>query len=168
VSKALEKIHNINPLFNRIFSVPIFIGAWITLVVYLFLPYALRIVFALLINLFFNRPIVYLNYFARFIARPLHLFWTSVLYFVFFGAYAIIGSVFGLRRDKFGAASTRWVPSEGTVGGRDHEGRGPLPDLSTQGLRHAGRDELVRLGVRVRVVRRGPQRRAIPPGEVGQ
>lgn len=104
----IEKIHNIHPGFNRFFDKPLFIAAaFITLIVFIS-PYWARIVLAFLINLFFNRPKVYLNWLALRIASPLQWMMFVLFYLTFFGVYAIIYKVFRrILRQEYG--QPQWV-----------------------------------------------------------
>lgn len=104
--EILEKIHHVNPTLNRWLSVPIFIGSTITVILLLILPYRGRVALAFLINVCFNRPMVYLNYLARYVARPFAAVEMRVLYYGVFGAYAVLYRLFAKP------APRGWVPSQ--------------------------------------------------------
>lgn len=95
---AFEKIHHINRRFNRVFSKPVYYFAQAVTLINFVLPYSLRIVFAFAINLFFNRPIVYLNFLGRKIGKNINFVVISFSYFVIFGMYAGFCRFFFLRR----------------------------------------------------------------------
>jgi len=88
--EAFYKIHHINERFNRIFSVPLFVGSFFVLCFLAVLNYHGRLFIALLINVLFNRPSTYLNYIAKLFAKPIALFQMVVFYFVIAGFYAIV------------------------------------------------------------------------------
>lgn len=102
----IEKIHHINTTFNRRFSgVLYYAGAFVTLL-FLIFPYTLRTALAFFVNIFFNRPQVYLGY-LRIIGREMSIVPMLVLYIVGIGVYAIflqVANVFRKRNSK-----TRWV-----------------------------------------------------------
>ena len=85
---AFEKIHHINRKFNKVFSKPVYYFAKVVTLINFVLPYSLRIVFAFAINLFFNRPIVYLNFFARKIGKNINFVVISFFYLIVLGMYA--------------------------------------------------------------------------------
>lgn len=96
MSKTIfNKIHNISPQFNKIFSGPLFVFSCFVVALMMVLPYRGRIVLALLINVFFNRPIIYLNYFARYLAKPFVVIHLGVFYFLIIGVHAFILVIFG-------------------------------------------------------------------------
>ncbi len=86
---AFERIHNLNPTLARLFSWPLYVAAWVVVVLYAVLPYSLRLLVAGVINICFNRPMVYLNYLGRLIGQPMSYVTTTVIYLVVFGAYAL-------------------------------------------------------------------------------
>ena len=108
-----DRIHHINHLFNRLFSVPLYLFSWAIVCLLVLMPYTGRLVIAFLINLVFNRPRVYLNYFSRMVARPLNMISTVVFYIGFFGIYSVIGRVFAFTRRCFGGGKVRsnWHPA---------------------------------------------------------
>ncbi len=85
---AFERIHHINRTFNRVFSKPVYYFAKAVTLINFVLPYSLRIVFAFAINLFFNRPVVYLNFFAQKIGKNINFVVISFFYLVVLGVYA--------------------------------------------------------------------------------
>lgn len=95
---AFEKIHHINRRFNRVFSKPVYYFAKAVTIINFVLPYSLRIVFAFAINLFFNRPIIYLNFFAQKIGKNINFVVISFFYLVVLGMYAGFYRFFILRR----------------------------------------------------------------------
>lgn len=101
----LEKIHHIHPRFNRLFSPLLWLAGALVTGLLLLLPYHGRLAVALLINVFFNRPMVYLNYAARWIARPLHHLNLALFYGFLFGLFAVVYGLFNRRR-----TSVRWSP----------------------------------------------------------
>lgn len=110
-SHPFNRIHHINPVFNRIFSIPIYVGAVLVTVVFFFSPYWLRIGLSFLINIFFNRPLVYLNYGARFIAKPINRAVMSIFYFLGVGIYALsLRMVRRFRPPR--AGDSMWVKSQ--------------------------------------------------------
>lgn len=86
---AFEKIHNIDRKFNALFSRPIYYFAKAVTVISFLLPYGLRIVFAFLINIFFNRPVVYLDFFAKKIGKKVNFVVVGIIYFALFGVYSV-------------------------------------------------------------------------------
>ncbi len=104
---AFEKIHHINRKFNRVFSKPVYCFAKAVTLVNFVLPYSLRVVFAFAINLFFNRPIIYLNFFARKIGKNINFVVISFFYLVVLGMYAGFYRFFILRRSG-GCESQGW------------------------------------------------------------
>lgn len=86
---SFERIHNINPQFNRIFAIPIYIVSLVVVLLLFISPYFVRLAIAFLINLFMNRPIVYLSTFAEKIGRPVNSLFFRFLYFSLFAIYAI-------------------------------------------------------------------------------
>lgn len=103
--EILEKIHHINPTLNRLLSGPLFAAAAVTVALLLILPYRGRVALAFAINVLFNRPLVYLNYVARYVARPLGRVQMAVFYYLLFGIYAIAFRAFA-RRSLWG-----WSPA---------------------------------------------------------
>ena len=95
---AFEKIHHINRRFNRVFSKPVYYFAKAVTLLNFVLPYSLRIVFAFAINLFLNRPIIYLNFFAQKIGKNINFVVISLFYLVVLGMYAGFYRVFILWR----------------------------------------------------------------------
>jgi hypothetical protein len=63
----LENIHNINKKFNDFFSVPLYYAGMLVTVILFFSPYFFRLFLAYIINIFFNRPVVYLSFFGKYI-----------------------------------------------------------------------------------------------------
>lgn len=104
---AFEKIHHINRKFNRVFSKPVYYFAQAVTFINFVLPYSLRIVFAFAINLFFNRPIVYLNFFTQKIGKNINFVVISFFYFIVLGIYAGFYRFFILWRSG-GRESQRW------------------------------------------------------------
>ena len=104
--EILEKIHHIDHARNRWLGVPIFIGSAVTVLLLLILPYRGRVALAFVLNVLFNRPLVYMNFAARYIAKPFAAVEMRILYFVVFGSYALLYRIF--------AKPTRdgWVPSQ--------------------------------------------------------
>lgn len=106
-----ERIHNLNPTLNRLFSVPLYVASFAVVVVYAVLPYSLRLLLAALINLFFNRPITYLNYVSRFISRPMGYIMMSV-FFVVGGAVYGVPLTVAERLQRSRRRRSSWTRSE--------------------------------------------------------
>jgi hypothetical protein len=98
MSENLRRIHNINEIRNRYLAVPIFVLAYLSLVALLFLPYRGRIVFAFLLNLFFNRWRVYGEYLSRWLLNPLRILHMAAAYFLIFLPYGICRKILGGRK----------------------------------------------------------------------
>lgn len=114
---AFEKIHHINRRFNRVFSKPVYYFAKAVTIINFVLPYSLRIVFAFVINLFFNRPIIYLNFFAKKIGKNINFVVISFFYIVALGVYAVFYRFFLLWRS----------------GGRERRGWSDVIDVQQDG-----------------------------------
>jgi uncharacterized BrkB/YihY/UPF0761 family membrane protein len=99
-------IHHINPTFNRFFSPLIFVFAMLVVFLMTILPYRGRIFLAFLINVFFNRPVVYLNIISRKLAYPLQKLNVFVVYFIIFGLFALIYKIF-FRQPSMGFIRTK-------------------------------------------------------------
>lgn len=106
-SHPIEKIHHINRAFNRRFAnVLYYCGALVTFLL-LALPYSLRTALAFFVNIFFNRPRVYIEY-ARRVGNRLNVLPMLVLYSIGIGVYAILFQLArAFRREK---VATRWMP----------------------------------------------------------
>lgn len=119
---AFEKIHHINRRFNRVFSKPVYYFAKTVTIINFVLPYFLRIVFAFAINLFFNRPIIYLNFFAKKIGKNINFVVISFFYIVALGVYSVFYRFFLLwrsgGRERRGWSDVRSFPHNGAV--EDH------------------------------------------------
>jgi len=105
------KIHNVNTKFNKVFNKPLFYVATFVTFLNLFLPYSLRFTLAFFINIFFNRPVVYLNFFAEKINKRINFVTTTLFYFTFIGVYSILYQAYfyiSNRRKK----ESRWVKIE--------------------------------------------------------
>jgi hypothetical protein len=109
-SRNIKRIHNINEKFNRLFSHPLYVGAFLILCILFVLPYYGRLFVALLINVFFNRFIIYLNYISRLIIKPIHFIQVGVFYYILFGSIAMVYKIFnffsGSKR-----AQNQWRPA---------------------------------------------------------
>ena len=90
----LNKIHHINVKFNRIFSPLIYLASVCVVILMVILPYTGRLTLALLINVFFNRPLIYLNLLSRKIAYPLQRINVFLIYGILFGAFALLYRMF--------------------------------------------------------------------------
>lgn len=116
----IEKIHNINPVFNQRFATVLYYcGALVTFLLLVF-PYTLRTALAFFVNIFFNRPRVYLNY-LRALGNQMSVIPMAVLYVVGIGIYAIFFQLArAFRREK---RTTCWVPValETTPAWYDHQ-----------------------------------------------
>lgn len=109
------KIHHINSRFNRVFDVPIFYAATFVTFLNLLLPYSLRTVLAFLINIFFNRPVVYLNFIAEKISKRINLLVLAVFYFTLFGLYSIGYKAYcSVKKDK-NDSSLKNIPARDDV-----------------------------------------------------
>lgn len=116
---AFERIHNIDRKFNAVFTWPIYYFAKAVTVINFLLPYSLRIVFAFLINIFFNRPVVYLNFFAKKIGKKVNFVVTGIIYFTLFGVYAVLYRFVHVWR--FVKKETAWEDSYGHSHGKTLE-----------------------------------------------
>lgn len=94
----IYKIHHINSNFNRFFSPLIYLFSLATVLLMAILPYHGRLLLALLINIFFNRPMVYINIISRKISYPLHKINVFLLYSIFIGIFALFYRVFVRNR----------------------------------------------------------------------
>ena len=108
---AFERIHHIDSRFNKIFSKPLYYAAMLVTVINFLSPYSLRIALAFLINIFFNRPVVYLSLFAQKIGKKINFIVIGIFYFTVMGLYACAYKFFGLmNRQK--NKSSRWITSK--------------------------------------------------------
>jgi hypothetical protein len=89
-----NKIHNINQRFNKFFDFPLYFISILILLLFFFSSYHIRILISFLINILFNRPIVYLNYLSRFFAKPIQIILVSILYLLLFGTYSLFLKIF--------------------------------------------------------------------------
>lgn len=112
--EIMERSHNINFKFNKIFSGPLFIIAWLMTVILLFSPYWLRTAIAFLVNFFFNRPVVYHFYFFEKIGKKMNLIVITAFYFFIFGLYAIL---YKIRGNKPNAG---WLSSASELDAESH------------------------------------------------
>lgn len=87
---AFHRIHHIDEKLNRAFSLPLLIGAFVVMVLMVFSTYRMRVALSLFINLFFNRPAVYLSYIGQWISRPVRAVLMSLFYLIAIGAYALV------------------------------------------------------------------------------
>lgn len=107
----LGRIHHINPQFNLRFDRPLYYaGAAVTALAFVS-PYSLRILLALLLNIFFNRPTVYAQLFAEKIGRRLGLLLLDACYVSIVGVYAL---AYRLWKRFCGASRgvLQWAPLE--------------------------------------------------------
>jgi len=88
------RIHKIDWKFNKFFSKPLYLLSILITYTQSILPYSGRMILAYLINIFFNRPTVYLNIFAEKIWKRMHFIILLVFYFSFFWIYAIFYKIF--------------------------------------------------------------------------
>lgn len=104
-SSTLERIHYINHWRNRVLGPFIFLGSVVTVLLLAVLPYRGRIFLALVINILFNRPIIYLNWLSRKIVLPVHAVQITLFYFLFIFPFA---ALFRILRSQ-NADRPRWV-----------------------------------------------------------
>lgn len=97
----LNKIHSINSKFNRLFGPVIYLAAAVVVLLMVILPYSGRLALALFINVFFNRPLVYLNFISRKIAYPLQRLNVFIIYCTLFGFFALLYRMF-FRKQQSG------------------------------------------------------------------
>jgi len=106
----IDRIHNIDSRFNRLFSVPLqWIGLLITCILFIS-PYWGRVAFAFFINIFFNRPKVYLNLVLKRMGKVGNHIMIGIFYFTLFALYAIFYKIFYFIRKKKNAEG-KWVSS---------------------------------------------------------
>ncbi len=85
----IEAIHHIHTKFNALFSWPLYLAGGLTTVLLYVSPYSVRLFLAFGVNLFFNRPAVYLSYFGKFVGKKMNFLVLSILYLAVFGTYAL-------------------------------------------------------------------------------
>lgn len=84
------KIHHVNQAFNKFFEWPLVTVGFFISVINLCSPYYVRVALAFLINIFFNRPLIYLNYIGEFVSKRLSWIFITLFYVTIFGFYALI------------------------------------------------------------------------------
>lgn len=101
------KIHHVNKRFNALFDAPLYYIAGLVVFVNVLLPYSFRIGFAFLINIFFNRPLVYANFFAEKIGKKANGAMLALFYFTIIGAYACVFKAISYLHKK--NSDTNWM-----------------------------------------------------------
>lgn len=100
MNSEIYKIHNINSALNRFFGPLIYIFATIVVLLLVLLPYRGRLLLALIINIFFNRPTVYINFIAQKISFPLQKINVFFLYSFLFSLFAPLYRIFIKSENK--------------------------------------------------------------------
>lgn len=106
MSLLLEDIHNINHRFNRIFALPLFLLSAVVVFLMLFLPYTGRRALAWLINIFLNRPVVYLNYLGKTIGKPMGYISFGIIYFVIAMPFALVCRITNRPKGQYTAEAS--------------------------------------------------------------
>lgn len=90
MSEILDRIHHRNPVLNRFLSPLIWVGALCVNLLVLILPYRGRVALSLIINVFFNRPIVYLNMAGQWLGTPLQRIQSALVYGVAMAPFVLV------------------------------------------------------------------------------
>lgn len=94
VGDAFYRIHNVNSTFVKVFSIPLYFLSIIIVYLLLIFPYSFRIALAYVINIFFNRPIVYLTFFFEKFGKHINKIVITFFYLIILGFYSFFFRIF--------------------------------------------------------------------------
>ena len=105
--QAFEKIHNIDSRFNKIFHWPLFMASFLVTAINYLTPYSVRLILAFLVNIFFNRPYIYVSLLGKFVGEKMNYVIYTLFYLIIIGCYSLAYQFFRLlkRRKK----DSNWV-----------------------------------------------------------
>ena len=89
-SHPFYKIHKVNSNFNKCFSKPLYYLSFFVTILATILPHKGKIALAYFINIFFNRPVVYLSMFGKFVGQYMQKVVLFVFYILVFGIYGVL------------------------------------------------------------------------------